>query len=185
MDDLHNKGYQKWLEVGYQIFSEEGLEGLQVERLARILQLNKSGFYHYFGDRDTFIQEICNFHKLKLEGYIKKVKLCQNFVPDYITLVYENKNLTMAHVQLMEIKTKDNYFYNIHVEINNSIDKFVLPLWADYLDLGDDLETAQKFWWIVRDAFYSRFNPKNYSYAFILKMAEDSKSLIKKMITEE
>jgi hypothetical protein len=35
-----------WLEAGYDQFADEGLEGLQIERLSRITNLNKSGYYH-------------------------------------------------------------------------------------------------------------------------------------------
>jgi hypothetical protein len=42
------KTIQGWLDVGYKIFAHEGPEGIQVERLARILGVNKSGFYHFF-----------------------------------------------------------------------------------------------------------------------------------------
>jgi AcrR family transcriptional regulator len=48
------KNSSAWTEVGYALFAEEGLDGIQVERLARILKLNKSGFYHYFRDLDGY-----------------------------------------------------------------------------------------------------------------------------------
>ena len=38
---------QKWIEAGYERFAHEGPHGIQVERLARIIGVNKSGFYHY------------------------------------------------------------------------------------------------------------------------------------------
>ena len=60
------KNSSVWTEVGYNLFAEEGIEGIQVERLARILQLNKSGFYHYFGDIDGYCEELINLHKKKL-----------------------------------------------------------------------------------------------------------------------
>jgi AcrR family transcriptional regulator len=185
MDNFNKKGHQKWLQLGYEIFAEEGLEGLQVERLSRILQLNKSGFYHYFGDRDTFIQEICDYHKKRLDQYCLNIQKCKNFDPEYITLLFESKYTVMAHVQLMEIKTKDNFFHQIHEDGNKEIDSLVLPIWADFLELPDDQETAGKFWVLARDAFYTRFDPLRYSYEFIQNMAYESKSLIKKMITEK
>ena len=49
-----HKNSSVWTEEGYRLFAKEGLDGIQVERLARILSLNKSGFYHYFGDLEGF-----------------------------------------------------------------------------------------------------------------------------------
>ena len=60
------KNLSVWTEAGYKLFAEEGLEGIQVERLARILQLNKSGFYHYFGDLDGYCEELIKLQKEKL-----------------------------------------------------------------------------------------------------------------------
>ena len=58
-----HKNSAAWTEVGYDLFAHEGLDGIQVERLARILQLNKSGFYHYFGDLEGFCMELFALHK--------------------------------------------------------------------------------------------------------------------------
>ncbi|MFD2202958.1 TetR/AcrR family transcriptional regulator [Shivajiella indica] len=185
MANFNKKGYQKWLELGYQMFAEEGLEGLQVERLSRILQMNKSGFYYYFGDRDTFVQEICDYHKRIMDHYCQCIQKCKNFDPEFITLLFESKNMIMAHVQLMEIKTKDNFFYNIHKEGNKEVDRLVLPLWADFLEIPDDQETASIFWGLVRDAFFTRFDPFRYSYEFIQNIAFESKSIFKKTIIEK
>jgi len=33
-----------WIKAGYKLLGKEGVDGVKVERLARILQLNKSGF---------------------------------------------------------------------------------------------------------------------------------------------
>jgi AcrR family transcriptional regulator len=47
-----------WLSSGYELFAQEGPDGIQVERLARILNLNKSDFYHYFGEIENFLLEL-------------------------------------------------------------------------------------------------------------------------------
>ena len=62
-----------WLEVGYSLFAAEGPDGIQIERMARILQLNKSGFYHYFGDLEGYHHELLRLHRLKTESYFKEI----------------------------------------------------------------------------------------------------------------
>jgi AcrR family transcriptional regulator len=43
-----------WIKAGYKLLGTEGMDGIKVERLARILDLNKSGFYHYFGTMEFY-----------------------------------------------------------------------------------------------------------------------------------
>mgnify|MGYP006182290595 CR=1 FL=1 len=44
--DQNKRGsLQSWIEEGYSIFSSEGPASIQVERVARNLKKNKSGFY--------------------------------------------------------------------------------------------------------------------------------------------
>ena len=52
----------RWIEAGYEIFAHEGPEGVQIEKLARKVGLNKSGFYHYFSDRDVFFTRLLEYH---------------------------------------------------------------------------------------------------------------------------
>lgn len=45
---MKNNSEHTWIEAGYEQFAAEGLEGIQVERLARITGLNKSGYLPLF-----------------------------------------------------------------------------------------------------------------------------------------
>ena len=70
-----------WATAGYELFANEGLEGIQVERLARILQLNKSGFYHYFADLEGFCQELIQLHRRKIDLLLSEVREDQKARP--------------------------------------------------------------------------------------------------------
>ncbi len=65
--------FANWLNLGYELFSEEGHEGLQVERLSRILGKNKSGFYHFFGNRETFLESLMKMHLANEKDMITKL----------------------------------------------------------------------------------------------------------------
>ena len=41
---------QLWITLGYNIFALEGINGLKIERLAKMAGKNKSSFYHFFVD---------------------------------------------------------------------------------------------------------------------------------------
>ncbi len=40
---------EKWIKAGYALLATDEIDGINIERLARALNVNKSGFYHYFG----------------------------------------------------------------------------------------------------------------------------------------
>ena len=47
-----------WLRAALAVFESEGIEGVRVERLARDLNVAKSGFYWHFKDRDQLYDEL-------------------------------------------------------------------------------------------------------------------------------
>ena len=76
---ITNLAYQKWINAGYQQFALEGLDGILVERMARILNLNKSGFYYYFGDRDFYLEQLLKFHLTQGEGVAVEMRMMTRF----------------------------------------------------------------------------------------------------------
>ena len=80
-----------WTEAGYDLFAEEGIEGIQVERLARILNLNKSGFYHYFGDLDGYCDELIKLHERKADLYLADLAKVKSIDPDYLMVLVKHK----------------------------------------------------------------------------------------------
>ena len=52
---------EDWINLGYRIFSEQGVSGIVVEKMARILNVNKSSFYWHFKTRKVFIENLILF----------------------------------------------------------------------------------------------------------------------------
>lgn len=50
-----------WLEAGLQALEKEGFHGVQVKRLARSLNVARSGFYWHFRDRRQLLDELLDF----------------------------------------------------------------------------------------------------------------------------
>ena len=50
-----------WVLLGYQQFSQIGISGLVVEKMAKKLQVNKSSFYWHFKTKHEFIGAIVNY----------------------------------------------------------------------------------------------------------------------------
>ena len=49
---------QDWIILGYEQFSENGIKGIVVEKMASILAVNKSSFYWHFKTKTDFVNEI-------------------------------------------------------------------------------------------------------------------------------
>lgn len=52
---------EDWINLGYKLFSEMGISGIVVEKMAKKLKVNKSSFYWHFKTKKEFINEIISF----------------------------------------------------------------------------------------------------------------------------
>ena len=46
---------EDWINLGYRLFAEQGVSGINVENMAKILKVNKSSFYWHFKTKKEFI----------------------------------------------------------------------------------------------------------------------------------
>jgi hypothetical protein len=171
-----------WTEVGYDLFAAEGLDGIQVERLARILQLNKSGFYHYFGDLDVFCRELLTLHNAKANLYFSEIQNVKSIDPEYLCLLVKYKIPLMFQLQL--IRSPHNAsFYNAAKKLDERTDILLRDLWSDYLGLAVHPDLAVSYFNIVRDVFYARINFQNCTYPFLRNLITEAKTVMRE-ITE-
>ena len=52
---------EDWIILGYKLFSEKGINGIVVEKMALKLNVNKSSFYWHFKTKKDFVNEIISF----------------------------------------------------------------------------------------------------------------------------
>jgi AcrR family transcriptional regulator len=56
---------EDWINLGYELFSESGASGIVVEKMAKVLKVNKSSFYWHFKTRKEFIDQLIKFWRSK------------------------------------------------------------------------------------------------------------------------
>jgi AcrR family transcriptional regulator len=174
---------QAWINVGYELFAQEGHEGLQVERLARILNLNKSSFYHYFGDRTIYFEDLIQHHHKRVDLLIKDIENIRTFDPGYLHTLVNHPVTVMANMQLMRnrhIKLFDDAFIKANQKINHAI----AILWSEYLGLPDQPELAMRYFQMIQDAFYTRVTFDRLHYEFLHDMVAEAKSIIEMVMLE-
>lgn len=54
---------EDWINLGYKLFSEQGVSGIVVEKMAKKLKVNKSSFYWHFKTKNEFINQLVIFWK--------------------------------------------------------------------------------------------------------------------------
>ena len=175
---------KKWIETGYELFAEEGPEGIQVERLARILSLNKSGFYHYFGDMESYSNELIKHHYQVFDQFLSDVGGCKTVDPDYALILLKHKTTVMAQMHLVRNKSNP-MFHGAHQELDDKVSRAVLNIWATHINIPNNPELVSQYFGIIRDMFYSRITWQTFTYDYLHAMAEESKDVVAKIHGEK
>jgi AcrR family transcriptional regulator len=172
---------QSWIEAGYEIFAAEGPQGIQAERLARITGLNKSGYYHYFGDRESYLEHLMNHHLKIAEQFAYDMSQMKSFDPDFFYVILKYPNAILVHQQL--VRNRHIEFLNkVYNQVNEFVDKTILPQWAHFIGLPHDHEFALKYFEQTRDMFYSRITYKTLNHEFLNSVIYESKELLQEAI---
>lgn len=158
------KSKQKWIDAGYDLFCEEGHEGIQIERLSRITGLNKSGFYHYFGDFDQYFEALMNEHVRMVDQMAEILPKLESYDPEFLKLIVANKSTFCFHIQLVRNR-RIKLFLDTHLTVNSKIDKNARILFGRELGLTE--EAAARYHDMVRDLFFTRADFKNLNYEFL------------------
>lgn len=173
----------QWVEEGYTLFAKEGPDGIQIERLARILQLNKSGFYHYFGDLEGFFEHLLNKHTKKAELYLADIRKISTIDPEYLHLLVKHKMPTLFHMQL--IRNKENpLFANLIERIDREERNALQELWSDFLGFHDEPALAMRYFDLINGKFYSRVSFSNFDYPFICGLITEAKVLMQQIVEQ-
>lgn len=66
---------EDWINLGYKLFAQNGINGIVVEKMALKLKVNKSSFYWHFKTKKAFINEIISYWvSSDTNNIIKKVE---------------------------------------------------------------------------------------------------------------
>jgi AcrR family transcriptional regulator len=178
------KTSEKWIQAGYELFAHEGPHGLQVERLARILGLNKSGFYHYFGDANTFIVELIDHHRDCIEQYVSEIHKLKDFDPGYLQLMIKYHTVVMVHMQLG--KNRNNkLFSDVYADLNSTIALAISPLWANYVNMPDNPDLAIRYFEFVRGSFNAQVRFSDLKYEILHAIVHDAKLIVEEIVKRE
>lgn len=172
-----------WIKAGYKLLGKEGVDGVKVERLARILQLNKSGFYHYFGSMKIYLKNLLEYHVEMAKVIAPEIATCENLDPDLLLLMIKHKGFFLVESQLL-LKSKPAYFGADADESGKIINKELLPLWRKDTQLPADSAVALSYLNIILHFFYARINSENLSYQYLHSLTFETEEVLNKVVDE-
>jgi AcrR family transcriptional regulator len=157
---------QKWIEAGYELFSVEGPDGVQVEKLARILGFNKSGFYHHFGDREGFFYQLIQHHYRINRQFCDEISFTNKFSPDFINLALKYRTAVLVQKQLRKYANIPMFkeAFDTTKKLNAT---FIIPLWAEYLKIPDNYALSEELYTIFQDVFFMDITHNNFTFKFV------------------
>ncbi|MBN7812617.1 TetR/AcrR family transcriptional regulator [Algoriphagus sp. H41] len=164
-----------WLTLGYELFSEEGHEGLQVERLSRILGKNKSGFYHFFGDKDVYLEQLMQLHLANEERLIPEFVELAQIDRRFVELMVAHKQTILFQTQL--VKNRDvKLFQDTFQQVHQMVEAAIEPAWVRYLGISE--EVAMRYWRLIRDTFYARVTLESFNQEWVAGFVKEARLIL-------
>jgi hypothetical protein len=161
-----NNSEHIWIEAGYEQFAAEGLEGIQVERLARIT------------GRETYLEKLMAHHVHLAKLYTNELKQVKQFDPGYIGLLIKYAKQLMFTNQMIK-----NRHHQLLSKTQQSIDEMVDPvlskLFADFIGFQDHLEFSTRYYNQVRYMFHAQITLENMNYPYLRNFMHETRTLIR------
>jgi len=170
---------EKWIKAGYALLATNEIDGINIERLARALNANKSGFYHYFGTREEYFKNLVRYHIQRAQIVAAEIQQCDTIDPDLLMMIVKEKIFFLVEAQLL-VKGKPLKAKIDTTEAGRIITDGVVALWRKQNESFTDVESALATVDIIRHFFYARIDAQNINYQFLHVLAEEIKVTFRK-----
>lgn len=175
---MSNDKEQQWLAEGYRLFAQSGAAALNIQQIARNINKNKSSFYHYFGDMESFIPALLQYHIEQASIFADDIKACTTIKPDLIELFVEHKNDLLFHKHLRMQREKEA-FKNCYEKAFAHMEEAFLEKWMEFLGLTDRPMFAGTFLNMTVENFLLRITEQNLNYDWLDNYLNEVQNFIK------
>ncbi len=170
---------QKWIDAGYEMFAAAGPKDFKIEKLASTLGLNKSGFYHYFVDREMFYNDLMNYHIKIGAEFAHEVGSLKDFMPGYINTLLKYNTPLKFQIQLR--KNFDNpLFRDCYFKVKKRNNQVQIPLWSDYINVKD-VQLSTDLFEIAVDLMAIRLESDFITFDYLYGIMAGIKSTVEKL----
>ncbi|MFT4987006.1 MAG: AcrR family transcriptional regulator [Chitinophagales bacterium] len=176
------KGQKKaeWIEKGYTIAASEGIKNIRIESIARELDKNKSSFYHYFGDLESFENELLAHHIAEIKELAIQLARCKSMRPDVLNLFILQKTDLFFHKQLRINRSVPRYKACFE-QAFQILEDAVIQQWSTFLGLKQRQLFARTFFQLIADNFLLQITEDNFNYEWISQYLDEIHSILQRM----
>ncbi|GBF50118.1 transcriptional regulator, TetR family [Leptospira ryugenii] len=150
-----------WLAAAYKIFALEGKSGLKIERLARLVGLSKSSFYHHFVDFDFFFEMLLAYHEERILQLLEAEKMCERLVPDFIDLCLERKDDLFFHQKVRTLRS-DTKIDSLLKRMDTQVMHVFLSIWSKEIKGKWSLDQLQSLYPLASEYFFSNLTEDSF-----------------------
>jgi AcrR family transcriptional regulator len=134
----------EWLSAALKLLGEKGVDGVKVERLARILGVSKGGFYWHFKNRRDFLKYLLDFWRHEYTEVVIENPDIRKGSPESrlhkVMNMIDEYELTKYEIPMRAWATHDPVAYQAVQEVYNIRMKTLRKIFSDLGFEGDDLE---------------------------------------------
>ncbi|MBL7854078.1 MAG: TetR/AcrR family transcriptional regulator [Cyclobacteriaceae bacterium] len=179
----NTKSYDRWIEIGYHQLASASPEGIHVEELSRLLDLNKSGFYYYFGTRETYFEHLANYHIRQAELLMDQLKHHLILASSFRPFFDEFKLFLLVHRQML-LSQRLPCFAAAFEKVNLVADPILAEIWISQSALSLSSDVVAKFIALVRDAYLSNSTEQSLTWASLDEAIVNAEDLIRQLQSE-
>lgn len=173
-----------WIKAGYTLLGSEGMDGIKVERLARMLTLNKSGFYYYFGTMDFYLKSLMQHHVHMAKTIGMEIADCKRIDPDLLKLLVRQKEFFLIESQLLVKKRQVKINADL-AEARKVVNTELLELWQREHHQSEYDGSALACLNIIYHYCYARMDAENMNYEFLRSLAVETKEMIEEVFMDK
>ncbi len=167
-----------WVKVGYEMFALKGLNGLQIEPIAKLVGKSKSSFYHLFADIEIFLDELLTYHISQVKLMCEKESKALNFNPDIINIFVEHKIDILFNKQL-RINHQNTEFRKVMKITDEGLGEVYTFLLRTDLKLNLKQKGIESFFQLALNNFFLQINADNLNFQWLADYFDEIRSLAK------
>jgi AcrR family transcriptional regulator len=177
---MKGKKKYEWIEKGYQMVSALGFAEVKVESIARLLNKNKSSFYHYFGDWEVFEEALLDHHINLAKQFAADANSCQNIIPDLVNLFIDHKTDIFFHKQL-RINREKAQFKKCFESVYSMFEEAIAERWTSFMKLEDQAYLATKILNLLSENFLLQITDENFTSSWLEDYLLEASKLMQHM----
>lgn len=141
----------EWLEKALEVLEEEGVNAVKIDRLAKLLETSRSGFYWHFKDRQDLLNNLLEYWKHEYtEVVVDGRSIPQNLPADerllQVAKMVEDYDLDRFEVPVRAWADHDENAAGIVAEVYAMRLNFVKGMFSEMGFKGADLDMRARLW---------------------------------------